>query len=122
MRLEAKKYLYDIHQAVGLIASFTEGQTLADYEGDAVLRAAVERQFEIIGEALARMARLDEPLAERISEYRRIIAFRNIPDPRLRGDRPLHRLGHRRIQTAHLVPRGGGFAGGVAVWLKPPCY
>lgn len=78
MRLEAKKYLYDIQQAAGLIASFTEGKTLADYEGDAMLRAAVERQFEIIGEALARMARLEEPLAERISDYRRIIAFRNI--------------------------------------------
>lgn len=78
MRLEAKKYLYDIQQAAELITSFTAGKALASYEGDAMLRAAVERQFEIIGEALAQLARLDEPLAARITEYRRIIAFRNI--------------------------------------------
>ena len=39
------------------------------------MKSAVERQFEIIGEALAR---LDPETASRISEYRRIIAFRNI--------------------------------------------
>ena len=78
MRREAKKYLYDIRQAADLVAGFTAGKTLGDYERDAMLRSAVERQFEIIGEALAQLARLDEALASRISEYRRIIAFRNI--------------------------------------------
>jgi uncharacterized protein with HEPN domain len=43
-----------------------------------MLRAAVERQFEIIGEALVRLARLDEGFVARISEHRRIVAFRNI--------------------------------------------
>jgi hypothetical protein len=43
-----------------------------------MLRAAVERQFEIIGEALSQLARLDESLASRITDHRRIIAFRNI--------------------------------------------
>jgi len=49
-----------------------------DYRSNTMLRAAVERQFEIIGEALSQLARLDEALVERISEHRRIIAFRNI--------------------------------------------
>ena len=78
MRLEAKKYLYDVAEAARLVAGFTAGKTFADYEGNAMLRSAVERQFEIIGEALAQLVRLDEALAGRITEYRRIIAFRNI--------------------------------------------
>ncbi len=78
MRLEAKKYLYDIQQAADLLHAFTAGRTLDDYEADAMLRSAVERQFMIVGEALAQLARLDESLVARISDYRRIIAFRNI--------------------------------------------
>lgn len=78
MQLEAKKYLYDIQQAASRITEFTSGKALDGYRGDGMLRSAVERQFEIIGEALAQLAKLDEALAAHISEYRRIIAFRNI--------------------------------------------
>lgn len=78
MRLEAKKYLYDIQQAASRIADFTSGKQLEDYRSDAMLRSAVERQFEIIGEALAQLAKLDATIVARISEQRRIIAFRNI--------------------------------------------
>jgi uncharacterized protein with HEPN domain len=56
MDLEAKKYLSDIAKSAGLIESFTDRKDLADYESDAMLRSAVERQFEIIGEALVHLA------------------------------------------------------------------
>ena len=78
MKLETRKYLYDIQRAAGLLREFTGGKVFADYEDDAMLRSAVERQFEIIGEAMTQLARIDQPVADRISQYRRIIAFRNV--------------------------------------------
>lgn len=57
---------------------FAEGKSFADYEWDEMLRSAVERQFEIIGETLSQLSRIDLDTAYQISEYRRIIAFRNI--------------------------------------------
>lgn len=78
MELQTKKLLYDISQAAGEIIAFTEGKTFADYERDTLLRRGVERSFEIIGEAAARLARADMATARRISDYRRIIAFRNV--------------------------------------------
>ena len=78
MQLEHAKYLYDIQYASGLLADFVQGKTWPDYEANAMLRAAVERQFEIIGEALAQLAKRDAALVRRISEYRSIIAFRNV--------------------------------------------
>lgn len=78
MRLEAKKYLLDIRTAADLIGSFTSGKEFAAYESDAMLRSAVERQFEIIGEALRRLQETAPELASEIPEHRRIIAFRNV--------------------------------------------
>lgn len=78
MRIESKKYLYDIIQASALALEFIRGKSFADYESDAMLRSAVERQLEIVGEALAQLARIDPETVSQMSEYRRIIAFRNI--------------------------------------------
>lgn len=63
MQLEAMKYVHDIAEACEQIVAFTAGKTFSDYEGDAMLRSAVERQFEIIGEALAQLSRLNPAMA-----------------------------------------------------------
>lgn len=78
MRPESRKHLYDMRQAIVLLHEFTRDKTFADYERNAMLRAAVEREFSIIGEAMTQLASIEEPVAERISEFRRIIAFRNV--------------------------------------------
>ena len=78
MRLETKKYLHDMQRAASLVTRFTAGKTFGDYELDDMLRAAVEREFEIIGEAMSKLASIDQETAGRISGYQRIIGFRNI--------------------------------------------
>jgi uncharacterized protein with HEPN domain len=78
MRLEAKKYLYDVQRAAALIADFTSGKSFDDYTKNPMLRSAVERQFEIVGEALAGLAKHDNALVTRLTDYRRIISFRKI--------------------------------------------
>ena len=78
MRLETKKYLYDINRAIALLIQFTATKTFVDYQRDAMLRAAVERELGIIGEAVTRLARSERTVVAHISEYQRIIAFRNI--------------------------------------------
>lgn len=74
---EVAKYLFDIAQACDLLVQFTAGKTFEDYTRDPLLRSAVERQFEIIGEALSRALRLDPALSNHINSTARIIAFRN---------------------------------------------
>lgn len=78
MRLEALKYLYDIQEAADLTVQFTSGKTFADYQRNPMMRMAVERAFSIIGEALVQLARIDPLVADQITDFRNIIAFRNI--------------------------------------------
>jgi len=49
------KWLYDASQAATLIQGFTKGKVFADYRSNPLLSSAVERQFEILGEALKRI-------------------------------------------------------------------
>lgn len=78
MRPEAQKYLYDIHEACRKLEEFTKGRSLKDYLADEMLRSAVERQFEVVGETLSRLYKIEAGLAGSIPDSRRIIAFRNI--------------------------------------------
>lgn len=78
MHADAPKLLWDARQAAERIARFTQGKTWDDYQGDELLRSAVERQFEIIGEAFGRLRQIDSGTAQTIAELPRIVAFRNI--------------------------------------------
>ncbi|MCA9963958.1 MAG: DUF86 domain-containing protein [Anaerolineales bacterium] len=78
MELETKKLIYDMSQAIELIRKFTNDVKFADYRADPMLRSAVERQFEIVGEALNRLKRVNPELMTGITEHQRIIHFRNV--------------------------------------------
>jgi len=76
-RRDVRVYLFDIIQAAQRLAQFACGKTFADYERDAMLRSAVERQFEIIGEALSQALQVAPALEAQIGGARRVVAFRN---------------------------------------------
>ncbi len=78
MHPDAGKLLWDAQQAAERVARFTATKSFADYEADDFLRSAVERQFEIVGEALNQLSRLDPATATTIAELPRIVAFRNV--------------------------------------------
>jgi uncharacterized protein with HEPN domain len=77
MQRDVRAYLSDIEQAGRDIVDFTDGATLEDYVTNKMMRMAVEREFSIIGEAIAR-ARLNFPeIMERVGSAQMIVAFRN---------------------------------------------
>lgn len=78
MHPRAHKLLEDIRDCAAFIRIATANKSIDDYRGDRMLRQAVERNFEIIGEALTRLAKVDAETATRIDHAREVIAFRNV--------------------------------------------
>ncbi len=78
MQREVAKYLYDVLKACRLIERFVIGKSFADYESDEMLRAAVEREFIIIGEALTQAEKLDRTAVDSLTGKKAIIGFRNV--------------------------------------------
>jgi uncharacterized protein with HEPN domain len=77
MPRDRRAYLWDVLHAVNFVETFTAGKTLQEYSADAMLRSAVERQLEIIGEALGQAIRHFPELENSLTSCRQIIAFRN---------------------------------------------
>jgi uncharacterized protein with HEPN domain len=77
MRAEEKKLLLDVSEACQSIEQRCAGHTFEEYIADRWFRRAVEREFEIIGEALNRLDRLAPAVAARITSLRHIVDFRN---------------------------------------------
>ncbi len=73
-----KKYLYDIINCSEFVLELTKDKTAEDYKNDRVFRSALERELQIIGEAILQLDRLSPETVEKISEHRSIIGFRHV--------------------------------------------
>lgn len=78
MRPEAVKLLTDMLTAARGVTSLVRGKAIDQYRDDLQLRWAVERGFEIVGEALTQLRKIEPALAESFTDYRAIIGFRNV--------------------------------------------
>jgi uncharacterized protein with HEPN domain len=77
METEVKAWLYDILNAIMEIESFfiDSSKEFSKYQNDIRTKRAVERNIEIIGEALSRILKHDESIL--ISNSRKIVDTRN---------------------------------------------
>ena len=78
MRLESAKLLEDIRVAASDALDMAAGHSYDDYLANKQLRYAIERCFEIAGEALSQLNKIDPDTAQRITDWRAIIGFRNV--------------------------------------------
>ena len=76
MKLEVKKYLFDIKESIDSIQNYLgEERDFSVYVSNKMLRRAIEREFEIIGEAMNRIEKVDSSI--NISSKKQIISMRN---------------------------------------------
>lgn len=77
MPRDQRAYLADIIAACDAIASAVRGLDVISYQANRLIRSSVEREFIIIGEAIAALARMAAGSFDAITHARRIVDFRN---------------------------------------------
>lgn len=76
MQREAKKYLYDIKSCIENIETFIgEPKMYSNFESNLMLQQAIERNIEIIGEAVNSLLKINPEIA--ITSARRMVDARN---------------------------------------------
>jgi uncharacterized protein with HEPN domain len=75
---DPKAYLFDIQQACDEIKKFTHGMSFEEYTLNAMVKAAVERKFLVIGEAITKLKKERPEILKEITDHEKIIRFRNV--------------------------------------------
>jgi uncharacterized protein with HEPN domain len=73
------KWLYDIKFAIEEVDSYFDEKerNFFEYKENVMLKRAVERDLEIVGEAINRIIKSDENFIDQISNARSIVGLRN---------------------------------------------
>ncbi len=77
MNDQTRKLLFDVLDSGRAIRQWRAGRSYDEYLSDRQFRRAVEREFEIIGEALHRRSEADADIAAQIAELPRIDVARH---------------------------------------------
>ena len=78
MQPDIRRFLYDIRLASEALIEFAHDRSLDNYQEDLLLRSAVERQFEIIGEALKNICRAAN-LVYKVETHAVVMAHKDFP-------------------------------------------
>ncbi len=78
MLRDLKVYLWDLQKALAEIETFIADNSFDDYQAERILQRAVERDFILISEILARILHHFPESKDRIDHAREITGFRNI--------------------------------------------
>ena len=78
MQHDSRAYLWDARKAADAILDIVAGIDLKTYAATEVIHSAVERKFQIIGEALNQLSKADPALSASIPDLPQIVAFRNV--------------------------------------------
>lgn len=78
MQPETPALLWHILDSGRFVLAETAAVTLTRYEQNRLVRSAIERELEIIGEAARRLSRQDPETAAALTDVPRIISFRNV--------------------------------------------
>ncbi len=77
MQRDSRAWLWDVREAAQAIELFVAGMDDTAYTKSELVHSAVERKFEVIGEALNQLSKASPDLAGRVPHLRQIVAFRN---------------------------------------------
>jgi len=114
MQHDPRAWLWEVREAADSVADFIKVRSLTGDLGGQMLRAAIERKFEVIGSALDRLSAEAPDIAARIPELPHTVAMRNAL---IHGDHPVanetvwrtvqHDLPKLRAQAAALLTELG---------------
>jgi len=78
MPRDHRKYLHDMLDSTRFLRGLSTGKSEGDLHADRTFRSAVERELQIVGEALIALNKVQPEIAATIPEYKRIIRFRHV--------------------------------------------